>query len=152
MACQNGETKVVELLLKHCNSEESGPNTRDKARAIALMWACRNGHTSVVQLFLNHSEQIIELNASNFYGNTAFMDACTSGHKGVVQLLLNHSIRIDLNARDKYGKTAFMKACAHGKKILSNGPKYHITRSFLVLGKGYSKCPNLQERKQEKIL
>ena len=79
------------------------------------MWACRNGHTSVVQLFLNHSEQIIELNASIFYGNTAFMDACTSGHKGVVQLLLNHSIRIDLNARDKYGKTAFMKACGHGK-------------------------------------
>ena len=28
-ACQNGETKVVQLLLERCNSEESGLNTKD---------------------------------------------------------------------------------------------------------------------------
>ena len=56
-------------------------------------------------------EQIIELNASIFYGNTAFMDACTSGHKGVVQLLLDHSDpNIELNARSSSGKTVFMMA------------------------------------------
>merc|ERR1712062_356759 len=29
-ACKNGETKVVQLLLERCNSEESGLNIKDK--------------------------------------------------------------------------------------------------------------------------
>ena len=28
-ACQNGETKIVQLLLEHCNSEENGLNIKE---------------------------------------------------------------------------------------------------------------------------
>ena len=98
-ACENGETKIVELLLERCNFEESGLNTKDEDGATALMWACFNGHKGVVKLLLKHSERI-ELNASTNSGWTAFMEACHDGHKDVVQLLLDHSdSNIDLNAR-----------------------------------------------------
>ena len=36
---------------------------------------------------------------------------------------------------------AFVKKRSDGKKILSNGPKYHITRSFLSSWKGIFKMP-----------
>merc|ERR1712049_98195 len=36
-ACQNGETKVVQLLLERCNSEESGLNIKDQDGSTALM-------------------------------------------------------------------------------------------------------------------
>ena len=37
-ACRNGETKVVQLLLERCNSEESGLNTKDKLGLTPFMW------------------------------------------------------------------------------------------------------------------
>ena len=37
-ACESGETKVVQLLLKHCSPEESGLNTKDKIGTTAIMW------------------------------------------------------------------------------------------------------------------
>ena len=114
-ACQNGETKVVKLLLERCNSEESGLNTKDTNGWTAFMLACREGQKDVVQLLLNHSE-IIDLNARNNFGMTAFMEACLIGHKDVVKLLLDHSNEIDLNARTNKGNTAFTTSCKNGLK------------------------------------
>ena len=101
-ACENGETKVVQLLLERCNSEESGLNIKDEFGMTPFKWACVIGHKDVVQLFLDNSERI-DLNARNNYGRTAFMMACDFGHKDVVKLLLDHSETIDLNARSNYG-------------------------------------------------
>ena len=123
-ACKSGETKVVRLLLDHCNSEESGLNTEDEDGWTPYMWACRNGHKDVVQLLLDHPERI-ELNARANNGSpelmlddrwTAFTMACWNGHKDVVQLLLEHSERIDLNTIDSVGDTAFISACWNGQK------------------------------------
>ena len=80
-ACQNGETKVVELLLERCNSEESGLNTKDEDGLTAFIIACANGHKDVVKLLLNISHPNIELNARDNCGYTALMDACSIGHK-----------------------------------------------------------------------
>ena len=49
-ACQNGETKVVQLLLEHCNSEESGLNIKNEYGLTPLMTACFNGHKDIVRL------------------------------------------------------------------------------------------------------
>ena len=114
-ACKSGETKVVQLLLERCNSEESGLNIRDENESTALMWACWNGHKDVVKLLLDHSERI-DLNARNNNGETAFIFACYNGHKDVVKLLLDHSERIELNAKDDNGDTAFIWACSNGQK------------------------------------
>ena len=118
-ACRNGETKVVQLLLERCTSEESGLNFKYRYGATALMWGCQNGHKDVVQLLLDHSERI-ELNARNNGGNTALMFACIHGYKDVVNLLLDISERIELNARNNFGMTAFMWACKKGHKDVVN--------------------------------
>ena len=76
-ACKTGETKVVQLLLEHCNSEESGLNMRDRFRRTAFMEACSNGHKDVVKLLLEHSERI-DPNARTNDGGTAFLIACSN--------------------------------------------------------------------------
>ena len=86
--------------------------------------ACKSGKAKIVQLLLEHSattelntrDLLIELNARDQYGGTAFMWACLNGHKYVVQLLLDHSKRIDLNARSNNGNTAFIMAYKNGHK------------------------------------
>ena len=111
-ACKNGETKVVQLLLECCNSEESGLNTRDEHGWTPFIWACRNGHKDIVQLLLDNSERNIDLNARTERGWTAFMYACATGHKDVVQFFLDNSeMNIDLNARNQWGQTALIIAC-----------------------------------------
>ena len=62
-ACKNGETKVVQLLLEHCNVEENGLNIKNNNGVTSLMVACENGHKDVVQLLLENSERNIDLNA-----------------------------------------------------------------------------------------
>merc|ERR1711983_740006 len=56
-ACQNGQTKVVQLLLERCSPEESGLNIKDVDGRTSLMIACINGHKDVVQLLLDNSER-----------------------------------------------------------------------------------------------
>ena len=98
-ACKNGETKVVQLLLERCDSEESGLNIKDEEERTAFIIACKNGHRDVVQLLLDHSKRI-DMNARDNDGLTAFMWACHEGQKDVVKYLLDHSGQIDLNVRD----------------------------------------------------
>ena len=115
-ACKNGETKIVQLLLERCTSEESGLNITDRNGYTPFIMACYYGHKDLVKLLLDHPERI-ELNAKVPYGWTGFMFACQKGHKEVVKLLLNHSERIELNVRDNEdGRTPFMLACINGHK------------------------------------
>ena len=116
-ACKNGETKVVQLLLERCNSEESGLHIRDDNGRTTLMIACIIGDKDVVQSLLDNSEINIDLNARNHWEETALMVACKIGNRDVVQLLLDNQERnIDLNAKNWLGWTAFMIACLHGHK------------------------------------
>ena len=114
-ACKSGETKVVQLLLERCNSEESGLNIKDEGGWTSLMWACFYGHKDVIQLLMDHSDRI-ELNARSNLGMTAFILACSIGHKDVVKLLLDHSETIELNTRYNNGVTGFILACFNGRK------------------------------------
>ena len=88
-ACENGETKVVQFLLEHCDAEESGLNIKYSEGFNALMIACYNGHKDVVQLLLDSSEMNINSNLRCEVGWTVMMFACTNGHKYVVKLLLD---------------------------------------------------------------
>ena len=74
--------------------------------------ACRTGHTETVALLLEDGK--LDFNASNKWGDTAFMLACQEGKADVVKLLLDDD-RIDCEAKDNNGKTAFMWACIWGE-------------------------------------
>ena len=113
-ACKSGETKVVQLLLERCNSEESELKTKDIFERTPFIWACQNGHKDVVKLLLDHEEARIDLNAKDYTGSTAFIYACENGHKDVVQLLLDCSDRnIDFNAKS-LNETALLMARNNG--------------------------------------
>ena len=114
-ACKSGETKIVQVLLERCNSEESGLNAKDEDGCTAFLLACFYGNTYVVKLLLDQSN--IDLNARNNHQLTAFILACSErGNEDVIKLLLDHSERINLNATDNYGLTAFILACLKGHK------------------------------------
>ena len=57
-ACQNGRTKIVKMLLEHCNCEESGWNVKDESGRTPFMVACQNGHKDVVELYLERSNPL----------------------------------------------------------------------------------------------
>ena len=118
-ACKTGKTKIVQLILERCKTEEIGLNMKSSFGMTPLMWACHNGHKDVVKLLLDYAEQhSIDLNAKDVCENTAFIWACSKGHTDVVKLLLHHSEKhsIDLNAKDDAGWTALMDACVCGHK------------------------------------
>ena len=97
-ACENGKTKVVQLLLERCNSEESGLNTKRKDGVIqdgvtTFMISCIKGHKDIVQLLLGYSNRI-DLNArDNKMGWTAFILACFFGHKYCQKYVLNPTVK-----------------------------------------------------------
>ena len=115
-ACKSGETKIVQLLLEHCNPEESGLNVEDEGGWTAFMWACGLGNKDVVQLLLDHSDPNIVLNSKDDLEMTAFMWACQYGHKDVIKLLLDHSDQsFALLSKNDDGKTAMMIAYQCGR-------------------------------------
>ena len=119
--CRRGETTVVQLLMDHFNSEESGLNARDTDGLTPFHWACYRGHTEIVKLLLEHSGSTINLNAKDDLDITAFMLACQRGRKDVVELLLKYSdsdieLNLSLNAKNYAGWTGFMYACMLGRK------------------------------------
>ena len=150
-ACEYGETKVVELLLERCNSEENGLNTKNEFGRTALMMACSNGHKDVVKLLLNHFERI-EPNARSSHGWTAFMIACYKGHKDVVKLLLDHSDRIELNARTNVGWTAFMYACCNGDKDVVQMLLNHSERIDLNARDNYGRTAWMFAKRKKDIV
>ena len=95
-ACKTGETKIVQLILERCESEEIGLNIQDEHGGTPLMWACHYGHKDVVKLLLDHSERI-DLNARSNNGSTAFIVACRQHHKDIVKLLLYFNPDIDIS-------------------------------------------------------
>ena len=99
-ACKNGETKVVQLLLELCTSEESGLDTKDEFGNTPFMVACGYGHKEIVQILLDNSERI-DLNAngnlkrwSSLKGLTVliigFKWAVYYGREDVIRLLKEH--------------------------------------------------------------
>ena len=116
VACSNGHTDIVKLLLTHPGSKVINWNaTRDTRGGTAFHVACFFGFKDIVQLLVDHSScKNIDLNAVlSTNGYSAFMHACEEGHEEIVKLLLDHSERnhIDLNIKDKNGNTALLLAC-----------------------------------------
>ena len=57
VACENGHTQIVELLLK----EQVDPNVQDKDGWNAFMLACENGHIQIVELLLKSLVEMVVL-------------------------------------------------------------------------------------------
>ncbi len=82
LACQNGATAMVELLL----AQGAGPNTTLRGGETALMTAARTGKAGPVMALLSRGARV---DAKERRGQTALMWAAADGHAAVVELLLN---------------------------------------------------------------
>ena len=102
LACQNGRTQIVELLLK----KRVDPNVQNQQGWNALMFACADGHTQIVELLLKNK---VDLKKQTDRGVDAFMIACGKGHIQIVQLLLKQ--QIDINISSYNGFTPLISAC-----------------------------------------
>ena len=123
VACQEGSTKIVELIFKISKKFAVDLNTRTPKGRTGFTWACSKGHKEIVHLMVNASKEFsIDLNAANENGITGFMLACHQGHTEIVNLLINASkeFSIDLNAANEEGDTGFTWACTQGHTEMVN--------------------------------
>ena len=81
VACQNGNVKIVELLL----DRGADPNTKLPGGETALMTASRTGKAGPVAALIKRGADV---NAKERRGQTALMWAAADGHADAVQLLI----------------------------------------------------------------
>jgi ankyrin repeat protein len=109
IACYNGHTATVELLLKQANI---GINQAETQYGwTPLYTACYNGHTATVELLLTKNANINQaINYKYFFaGQTPLYIACYNGHTATVELLLQKE-NIQVDKANKYGKTPLLIA------------------------------------------
>lgn len=110
IACENGNTDVVDILLKKganvnlCNADGISP----------LYLACQEGHTGTVLHLL--FEINLDVDQSNDAGKTALHVACSRNHVEVVKSLLIK--KANINVCDNKEKTPLDVAIDHGWKNL----------------------------------
>jgi ankyrin repeat protein len=85
IACENGHTEVVELLLNHL----ADVNKANNAGVTPLMIACKNGHTEVVELLLKY---LADVNLTSIYGRKAFSIVASTN---VLKLFLKYGVNTD---------------------------------------------------------
>ena len=134
IACKNGVTESVKLLLEH----GSNVNLQENDGWSALIMACRYSNTNsieTVKLLLNHPQ--INVNLQDNEGWTGLMMACrysnTDSNIETVKLLLNNQ-SIDVNLQHKDGYTSLMMACINCNtdsnietvKLLLNHPEINV--------------------------
>lgn len=89
VACENGNEKIVEYLLKH-GSIINYINTKDETSPLYI--ACQEGQDSIIKLLLKYGAEI------NFCqeGASLLYRACQKGHESTVQYLLTYGADINL--------------------------------------------------------
>ena len=107
LACQNGNTAMVELLLER----GADPSTTLRGGETVLMTAARTGKLGPVTALIKRGA---EVNAKERRGQTALMWAAADGHTEVVELLIKAGADIHATLPDS-GFTPFFFAARNGR-------------------------------------
>lgn len=110
-AIANGHRNAAEVILQHCINSESdntlqilrGPTPMVPQDRTLLSWAAQKTGEGVVKLLLDTGT--IDVNMTDYYGDTTLSWAVKNGHEGIVRLLLNTGTA-DVNITNFYGDTA----------------------------------------------
>lgn len=109
-ACQQGEFRTVEILLK----EGHDVNEVDKYGRTPLIHACEKGYHDMVTLLIDRKANINS--QEKRYGKTALISASMTGDEKLLATLLEKGA--DINIVDKFGKSALYCAIElHHKSI-----------------------------------
>jgi ankyrin repeat protein len=117
LACEEGQTGVVKLLLQHVGPQALQETDNEGKTALhhAALW----GHEETVTFLLGQGAQA---NSKDKDGATPFMMACENGQTGhidVVQVLLQHMGPQAFQETDEDGRTAlhFAAYCGHEETV-----------------------------------
>ena len=111
LACKNGHSKMVEMLIKKPAKFKIDLNAKDGDGNTAFLVACKNGHSKIAEMLMQKSAEFnIDLNAEDEDDMTAFQLACKKGRSKIAEMLIQKSaeFNIELNAKDEEGMTAFI--------------------------------------------
>merc|ERR1719288_337142 len=78
MACKNGHTKLVEMLLQKSAELNMNFNADTRNGLTPFHYVCSNGHTKIAEIFMQNSA-LLEIDPNtkdNDLGRTAFHHAC----------------------------------------------------------------------------
>jgi len=125
IACMNGDTTVAHELLM----AGADVNYAYNRQFTPLMYACIEGHLDVVRELL--STDHINVNYTDYDGDSAFSVACSEGYLEIVRVLLLDG-DIDVNHFNYDGTTPLSHACYHGNTeiaqfLIDNGADKDIT-------------------------
>jgi serine/threonine protein kinase len=131
-ACNNGNEKIVEILLSR---EDIDINASNDAGHTSLIAACHKGRDKILELLLNHKnsdgDYDVDVNAVTKDGDSGLMYAAYKGHTKIAELLLQHK---DINVNYKTDKGSALKIAIDKKH-------YEIVELLL-------KYPDLEINKQ----
>ena len=98
VACQEGCTEIVNLLVRSSKEFGIDLNARNDDGETGFMRACYYGQTEIVKLMINSSKEFgIDLNVRNVNGDTGFMLARVFGYRKIVKLMVNASREFNIN-------------------------------------------------------
>lgn len=100
----------LSLWLKINGFSPSNLEAINKDNLTPLMLASKEGNRPIVQMLVDQS---VDINATNYAGDTALWYACINGEIKIVNLLIHH--RADVNVRNSHGTTPLMNAAISGK-------------------------------------
>ena len=98
-----------------------------QSKSAAWFAAAEGGNVEVVQALLSHG---VDVNVTDWWGQTALFAAASRGNVEVVQTLLTHGV--DVNLTDQRGQTALFAAASVGnvevvQVLLSHGVDVNVT-------------------------
>ena len=97
-ACQNGNEKNVEFIIKNANKYGLELNLRDTYGATPFNDACFYGNLQNVKVMLRHSKEYnIDIDARNNSGRTGLEVAKVEGHNNIVKLIENWRLKESRN-------------------------------------------------------
>ena len=118
LACINGHSKIVQLILKNIDMEINVNAKENCARKPDFYLSCQSGNLAVFKVSMKKASPLsIDINAKTNYGLTALHLACYRGFSEVIKILFEYEavLSIDLNAKDDYGASGFFWACHYGQ-------------------------------------
>jgi len=88
MACENGHSKIAEMIIQKSTKFNIELNTKDLWGMTAFHMACQWGHSKIVEMLIKKSADFdFDLNAKTAEGWTAFHLAHQFGHKSIEEML-----------------------------------------------------------------
>ena len=129
---EKGNTVSVKfkMLVATCLTAGANINHQNAEGNTPLILACKYNHLDLVEMLVQVKE--VEINLTNYNGETALHVACTSHMAPIVTTLLAYGANI--NCKDKVGHTPVFKACMFGdeqvlKLLLGHNP--HLKQNLI---------------------